>query len=37
MLQGTVASQAARQRALTIAKQADGALQVVDRITVKRR
>jgi hyperosmotically inducible protein len=37
MLQGTVPNQAAKQRALTMARQTEGAVQVVDRITVKGR
>jgi hyperosmotically inducible protein len=37
MLQGTAASQALKQRALTMARETEGAMQVVDRITVGRR
>jgi osmotically-inducible protein OsmY len=37
MLQGTVPSQAAKQRALTMAREAEGAVQVVDRLSVGRR
>jgi hyperosmotically inducible periplasmic protein len=36
-LQGTAPNQAAKQRALTIAKQTEGVTQVVDRITVASR
>jgi osmotically-inducible protein OsmY len=36
-LQGTAPNQAAKQRALTIAKQTAGVTQVVDRITVASR
>jgi hyperosmotically inducible protein len=35
-LQGTVASAAARQRALDIARQTEGVTQVIDRLEVKR-
>lgn len=35
LLQGTVPTQAAKQRALTAARQMDGVVQVVDRLTVK--
>jgi hyperosmotically inducible protein len=37
MLQGTAASQALKQRALTLARKTEGAMQVVDRITVGQR
>jgi osmotically-inducible protein OsmY len=33
LMQGTAPNRASKQRALTIARQADGAVQVVDRIT----
>jgi osmotically-inducible protein OsmY len=34
LLQGTVASAAAKQRALTLARSTDGVTQVVDRIRI---
>lgn len=37
LMQGTVPNQAAKQRALTIARQADGVVQVVDRLVVARK
>jgi hyperosmotically inducible protein len=36
LLQGTVATPAARQRALTLARNADGVTQVIDRIVVQK-
>ena len=36
LLQGTVPSQAAKQRALTTARQTEGIVQVVDRLTTKK-
>jgi hyperosmotically inducible protein len=35
LLQGTVASQATKQRALTAARETEGVMQVVDRLSVK--
>jgi osmotically-inducible protein OsmY len=37
LLEGTVPTTAAKQRALTIARETKGVLQVVDRLTVSRR
>jgi hyperosmotically inducible periplasmic protein len=37
MLEGSVPSAAARQRAVTLARQTEGVVQVVDRLTVGRR
>jgi hyperosmotically inducible protein len=37
MLQGTAATQAAKQRALKLARETEGVTQVVDRITVGKR
>ena len=37
LLQGTVPDQASKQRALTIARQSEGVVQVVDRLTVAKK
>jgi osmotically-inducible protein OsmY len=36
LLQGTVATQAAKQKALTLARETEGVMQVIDRIAVKK-
>lgn len=37
LLEGTVPSEAAKQRALTIARETEGVVQVVDRLTIAKR
>ena len=36
LLQGTVATQAIKQKAISLARQGEGVVQVIDRITVRK-